>query len=225
MLHKVTTMAATSAPAPLAYWRGDLASRQPAAVARLAILSIALLLPFAAGLTAWWGGLEDRFIPVQFGVVEPGRIYRSGQISRYLIHQTLASNHIGQIVDLSSPWEDTPDAREERKVAAELGIGRINLSLRGNGLGDPAVYPKAIEAIVAANRGGKGVLVHCQSGSQRTGGIIAAYRILIEGMPQDQAFAEMRQYGHRPHGNPKLIPFIQEHLPQWRAELAKDRVE
>ena len=183
-----------------------------------------LMLAVGGAVTTWYAGLRDRFEPLNFGVVEPGKLYRSGQISRQVVRKTLEANHIGVVIDLSSKWEDTPDAREERKSIAELGIQRVNLTLRGNGLGDPEIYPRVLEIIVAAERAGKPVLVHCQSGSQRTGGIVAAYRMLIEGKSEQDAIAEMKAYGHRPHSNPKLIPFIREHLPHWREELIRDGV-
>lgn len=190
-----------------------------------ALLGLLCLVPAVAcaGVIAWYAGVRDQFFPINFGIVEPGRLYRSGQISRRVIRRTLADNHIGVIIDLSSKWEATPDAKTERAVADDLGIRRINLTLLGNGTGDPAIYPRVIEDIVQANREGKAVLVHCQSGAQRTGGIVAAYRILIEGESPDRAFAEMQRYGHNPHSNPKLIPFIREHLPEWKDQLARDQ--
>lgn len=173
---------------------------------------------------AWYSGLRYRFVPINFGVVDAGKLYRSGQISSHVIRKTLIGNHIGLIVDLSSRWEDTPDARAERSVAAELGVERLNLTLRGNGLGDPSVYPRVIAAIVEANRSGKAALVHCQSGAQRTGGVVAAYRILVDGISPQAAYAEMRCYGHDPQDNPHLIPFIEAHLPQWRTQLTAEHV-
>ena len=177
-----------------------------------------------AALIAWYSGLRYRFVPVNFGVVDAGKLYRSGQISSHVIRKTLVDNHIGLVVDLSSRWEDTPDARAERSVAAELGVQRLNLTLRGNGLGDPSVYPRVILAIVEANRSGKAALVHCQSGAQRTGGVVAAYRILVDGTLPQAAYAEMRCYGHDPQDNPHLIPFIDSHLRQWRAQLIAEHV-
>jgi protein tyrosine phosphatase (PTP) superfamily phosphohydrolase (DUF442 family) len=178
----------------------------------------------AAAVVGWYAGLRNRFEPMNFGVVEPGRIFRSGQISKQVMRQTLVNNGIRVIIDLSSRWEETPDARAERAIAKQLGIERINLTLRGNGVGDPNVYPQVLADIVKANHDGKAVLVHCQSGAQRTGGIVAAYRILVEGRSEDAAFAEMGEYGHRPHSNPELIPFIKSHLPEWRAKLAAEHI-
>jgi protein tyrosine phosphatase (PTP) superfamily phosphohydrolase (DUF442 family) len=171
------------------------------------------------GLTIWWfAGLRNRFVPVNFGVVEPDRIYRSGQISKEVVRKTIENHHIGVIINLNG--YDTDDALAEQATANEMGVNQILLPLGGDGLGDPNVYPKALAEIVRANRQGKAVLVHCQSGAQRTGGVIATYRILVEGKSPDEAFAEMREYGHDPRHNPLLIPFILQHLAEWRTQFA-----
>lgn len=184
------------------------------------VIAIIVIAALGIGLTIWWfAGLRNRFEPVNFGVVEPGRVYRSGQISGPVIRKTLQRNHIGLIVRLSG--DGTPDEKAEEAAARELGVDRVYLGLAGDGLGDPNVYPRALADIVKANQNGKAVLVHCQSGAQRTGGIIATYRILVEGRSPDEAFAEMRQYGHDPKHNPLLIPFIQQHLPEWKHQLAE----
>jgi protein tyrosine/serine phosphatase len=175
-----------------------------------------------AGIVAWSNGVRGWFVPDNFGVVEPGRIYRSAQLSRHLIRRTLLEYHIGLVIDLS--YETTADANAERAITAELGIPRVNFVLRGNGTGNPDRYPQAIAAIVEANRAGKAVLVHCQSGAQRTGGVIATYRMLVEGKSEAEAFAEAQRYGHDPTRNPNLIPFVEGHLAQWRAELAAEHL-
>jgi hypothetical protein len=177
-----------------------------------------LLLVAGIGFTiTWYAGLRNRFFPVNFGVVEPGRIFRIGQISKQIVRKTLENNHIGVIINLTS--DDTPDAKAEHAAAAELGVNEVHLGLGGDGLGDPTFYPKALAEMVRANQQGKAVLVHCQSGAQRTGGVIATYRILVEGKSPDEAFAEMKQYGHEPRHNPLLIPFILQHLPEWKVQL------
>ncbi len=182
-------------------------------------IAVAIGILLLGGFAVWNNGLKQRFIPTNFGVVEPGKIYRSGQISRYLMASTLEKYHIGLIVDLS--YENTLDAQAERTAAAAMGVPRLNLRLGGNGTGNPDYYPQAIKAIVAANKQGIPVLVHCQSGAQRTGGIVAAYRILIQGKSEGDAFAEAETYGR---SNAKLIPFIKQHLSEWKQKLADEHV-
>jgi protein tyrosine/serine phosphatase len=180
---------------------------------------LVFLVAIIIGLTIWWfAGLRNRFEPVNFGVVEQGRIYRSGQISKQIVGKTLRDNHIGLIINLNGYGTD--DALAEQATANKLGVEQVWLPLGGDGLGNPDVYPKALAEILRANKKGKAVLVHCQSGAQRTGGVIATYRILVEGEAPDKAFAEMQEYGHDPKHNPLLVPFILQHLPQWRAQLA-----
>ena len=40
----------------------------------------------------------------------------------------------------------------------------------------------------------KPVYVHCRSGQNRTGVMVAAYRVIVEGLSRDAAIAEMRRY-------------------------------
>lgn len=192
---------------------------KPRGLNRLLVGVVCLALVGGA-IAAWYGGVRNYFLPMNFGIVEPGRIYRSGQISRRIMHQTLERYAIATVIDLSG-HENTPDAQAERQVAAEMGVERDEFPLRGNGLGDPQMYVGAIATMVRSQREGKPVLVHCQSGAQRTSGVVAVYRILVEGRKPEQAFEEMLEYGHRPSSNPKLIPFLRAHLGEWEKQLTE----
>jgi len=166
------------------------------------------------------GGVAFYFQRVtNWGVVEPGRIYRSAQIPRPLLRQKLAGNRIGLIIYLSNEKEGGEALLAEKQVAAELGIERQNYPLNGDGLGDPQMYTEALTAICQADARGKAVLVHCHSGAQRTGGVIAAYRMLVEHRPPQEAYAEMLRYGYDPKGNPQLVNFLNQHLGEWAAAL------
>ncbi len=133
-------------------------------MARHWTFGLVMAILIVGGFVAWYAGVRNRFFPDNFGVVEPGRIYRSAQINRRILRQTLLDHHITVIVDLAQ--ENSADSIAEQNIAKEMGIERISLHLAGNGLGDPAVYVQAIRAIVDANRQGKAVLVHCQSGAR-----------------------------------------------------------
>jgi len=166
--------------------------------------------------------LRNYFFPDNFGVVESGRIYRSAQIHPRVLRQTLLDHNIKVIVDLSQ--EDSDDSTAEKQIATDLGIERIVIpGLGGKGVGDPSAYPAALRAIIKANRDGKAVLVHCQSGAQRTGGVIATYRMLVQGWDEGAAFAEAGKFHYRPTQNPHLVPFVEEHIGQWKAKLVDEK--
>jgi protein tyrosine/serine phosphatase len=182
-------------------------------IALVALLAIAL----AAG--SWWRSRVNNW-----GVVEPGEIYRSGQLSRHVIRQVLAKNKIATIVALGADKDGGPDIAAEQKAARDLGIDRHDYGLNGDGIGDPEVYVKAIDVIVRSTQQGKPVLVHCHSGGQRTGGVIAVYRMLIERKTPQEAYAEMRRYGFDIRTNPGLIPFLNANMAHWVTELRQRKV-
>jgi protein-tyrosine phosphatase len=190
---------------------------------RLVIGLVLLACVLTGGIIWWYAGLRNYFFPDNFGVVEPGKIYRSAQIHARILRQTLADHNVKVIVDLSQ--DDSPDERAEQQIAAELGIQRIVIpGLGGKGIGDPNAYPQAIAAIVNANRQGNAVLVHCQSGAQRTGGVIATYRMLVQGQSESEAFAEAGRFHYRASQNPSLVPFVVQHLSEWKAKLEAEHV-
>jgi predicted protein tyrosine phosphatase len=170
----------------------------------------------AGAIWAWEGAIKDRIIPKRFGVVKKGEIYRSGQLSRSLVRKTLVKHEIGVIVSLSGDSRGDVDKDAERQAAAELGIERLILPLRGNGTGDINNYARAIAAICKAQKEHKPVLVHCSAGVQRTGGVIATYRLLVEKRDVSFVLAEMMRYGWNPKRNTALLPYLNSHM----AELA-----
>lgn len=79
---------------------------------------------------------------------------------------------------------------------------------------------RALRAIMAAR---KPVLVHCQHGSDRTGAVIAMYRIVVQGWTREQALAEMQNGGYGFHAKYVNIPEYIERvdIDCIRAELKK----
>jgi len=156
-----------------------------------------------------------------WGVVVPGKIYRSAQMSASLLNQKLEENHINVIIFLSQDDEDDSDIQAEKKVAADDHAEFLNFPMNGDGVAAPDMYTQALTALCDRVEAGKTVLVHCHSGAQRTGGVIAVYRMLVEKMPAEQALAEMRHYGHDPRKNLTLIPFLNQNIGDWADALVK----
>ena len=62
------------------------------------------------------------------------------------------------------------------------------------------------------------VLVHCQHGADRTGTMIAVYRIAVQGWSKAEAIREMTEGGFGFH-------WIWSNLPRWIQKLDIDRIK
>ena len=164
----------------------------------------------------WFGFIKYRFVPKRFGVVVPGHIYRSGQISAPLVKKILTKYNIRVIVDLTSADPNDPDKRAEKQAAAELNIKVLRFTMSGNGTGDINDYADAVIAIANAEKQNLPVLVHCTAGAQRTGGVIAAYRLLVEKIDPNIVEDEIEKYGCAIDDRPVLRSFVNDNM----AELA-----
>lgn len=182
--------------------------------------AVALLAAALAGL--WFGMLRDRIISKRWGVVEEGAIYRSGQLSGHLVKPMLERHGIRVVIDLTEAAPTDWNQQAEQRAIAELGLESHRCPLIGDGTGDIRQYAAAVATIVAAKRDRKPVLVHCHAGAQRTGGVIAAYRLLVERRqsPAD-VFAELPKYGWQRGRDDVLVDFLNGHME----ELAKLLVE
>ncbi len=164
----------------------------------------------------WFGFIKYRFVPKRFGVVVPGHIYRSGQISASLIKKILTKYNIRIIVDLTSADPNNPDKQAEKQAAAELNIKVLRFTMSGNGTGDINDYANAVIAIANAEKQNLPVLVHCTAGAQRTGGVIAAYRLLVQKIDPNIVEDEIEKYGCAIDDRPVLRSFLNDNM----AELA-----
>ena len=71
-------------------------------------------------------------------------------------------------------------------------------------------YNELLKAVHVINSAPKPVLVHCLHGSDRTGAVIAAYRILIEGWSKEEAIRELRYkaFGYHKFYFPNIVKLL-----------------
>ncbi len=155
--------------------------------------------------------LKDRIFPKHLTEVYTGSLYRSGQIDSRLLRTTLEDLQIDVIVDLTGD-QQRPDQLFERELAEELGIEHRIFSLGGSGIGAIDQYVGAVEVIARAVDMKRPVLVHCRAGDRRTGGVVAAYQLLIRGEPVERAFAEVARYSRTPVSESRVWSFLQANL-------------
>ncbi len=151
----------------------------------------------SAGKKLTLAGVKD------FGEVTP-TLYRGGQPSRQG-YEALAKMGVNIVVDVRLSGRDN-----ERKEVEEAGMQYVELPWH-------CLFPRdeafvRFLALLRANPGKK-VFVHCRYGDDRTGMMIAAYRMSVEGWTAEEARREMNQYGFKPVVCPSLILY-EKHFPE-----------
>ena len=151
--------------------------------------AVAVCLAVIGGGIWLWDSVKYRFQPKRFGVVVPGEVYRSGQISRWQFVPTVEKHGIDVVIDLNGTDRRDEDQAAEIAAYEFLGLEHHRFKLRGNGTGDVRNYVRAIVTLAECHRDGKTVLVHCHAGTQRTGSVVAAYRVLVLNEDPQAAYA------------------------------------
>ena len=119
-------------------------------------------------------------------------LFRGGQ-PRQGGYELLSQMGVKTVVNLR---DDDSRAKEEEFEVEQAGLKYFNVPLRR--LGPPK--DEKIEALLSiiTNPENQPVFVHCAQGADRTGIVIAAYRITYDGWTFDQAKAEAKRYGLKP---------------------------
>ena len=187
-------------------------------------VAIGLILVVAYTLFQLWKEqIEDRVIAKRWGVVHDGQIYRSGQLSESLVDRMLEDNDIAVVIDMthrvSEDDHHRPDQDAEMAAVERLGIDHQRHPLGGDGKGDPEMYEQALQRLAIAVQEDKPVLVHCAAGAHRTGGMIATWRLLVDGWESEDIIEEMGDYDWRTRDKHDLLPYLDEHMPRFAVVL------
>ena len=119
------------------------------------------------------------------------RLYRGGQPLPGGVEK-LAALGVNTIINLRRRDAHT---RAEEAAALALGMRYFNLEMPAWGRPTRAKVGRVL-GIIEAPESGR-VFVHCRDGVDRTGTIVACYRIAQEGWAADEAVAEARRMGMR----------------------------
>ncbi len=187
---------------------------------RISVLIVAVACLAPLGIDGF-KDLRDRLVPKNLGVVEAGKIFRSGQLHRALVRETLTKNHVQVVIDLTHDDPENMNQQAEQAAIRDLGLEGLRFPMNGNGTGEIDQVAGAVAALTTAEHEGKPVLVHCAAGAQRTGCVVATYRLLVKGDSPSDVLTEMEQYGWRPDHDHVMLNFLNDHLPDFADRLVE----
>ena len=153
--------------------------------------------PFSSMAAAPSGCANDLGSPIpNFCVVTPDVLWRGAKPAQDGA-AWLMQRGVRTIVNLELLHDDRRVFGEARPASAarhEAGYFRIS-DWEPNAVIAPALLDRHVAHFLAVvDKQPKPVYVHCRSGQNRTGVMVAAYRVIVEGLSRDAAIAEMRRY-------------------------------
>jgi protein tyrosine/serine phosphatase len=140
-------------------------------------------------------------------------LYRSAQFNQTQVDE-LEKLGIRTSVDLRKFHSDSGELNGS-------SIRQVRVGTNTWSIGDKAVIA-ALVAIRRAEATGP-VLLHCEHGADRTGLVVAMYRIVFQGWPKDAALDELLHGGYGYHFIWKNIPEYLKHADVKKIKIAVDK--
>ena len=116
--------------------------------------------------------------------VDPGRFYRSAQLTGAQLQHAIDAHGIRTVINLRGPDRDDRWYREERRIARENGVAHVDVLLRSRRLPHRDDLITLLDAYRDAKRP---ILVHCYSGADRSGQASAIYQMEYMGRSKSEA--------------------------------------
>jgi protein tyrosine/serine phosphatase len=152
------------------------------------LFAIGLLYAAYCGLLIWSGNIHT---------VTEGQLYRSAELSRERFAREIDAHHIRSVLNLRGPNPDSGWHRAEVTVTREHGAEHYDVGISAR---KPVPEDKLEQILMILRSAPRPILVHCSSGSDRTGFVSALYRYAIEGRTAGEAERELSLvYGHFPY--------------------------
>ena len=136
------------------------------------------------------------------------KVWRSGQPTRCDFRE-LEKQGIGEVLCLRRWHSDKEEAG---------GLRLHHVRMRAGDIRDRDIVA-ALRVMVAAE---EPLLVHCFHGADRTGVIVAMYRMIVQGWPREKAIAELEDPRHGHHE--AVFPNIRDYLRTVDVEAIRRQV-
>lgn len=160
-------------------------------------------------------------------IVEPGRVYRSGQMTAEGFTDAVQRYGLRTIINVQDEYPDPNIALsfwgkqtiKESALCRQLGVRYVHLMPRllPRHL-IPEQRPPAIDQLLSVldDESNYPLLIHCHAGLHRTGLLTAIYRMEYQGWPQDQAFLDMKGQGFGPWVCTSANDYVKQYVLTYR---------
>jgi protein tyrosine/serine phosphatase len=129
-------------------------------------------------------------------VVEDGILYRSAQLNGQKLANVVAAHGIKSVINLRGENRGLRWYDDEIEVTAAHGISHFDVRMSAVREPDDATVTQLMETLQTAPRP---LLIHCESGSDRTGLAAALYERFVKQRPAEVAAGQISfRYGHFP---------------------------
>lgn len=171
----------------------------------------------------------------RFREVEPGRLYRSGQMTANGFRDAIDRFGIRTVVNLQHEEPDPllpnswlgKGAVRERELCERLGVKYLLITPDVLPPGNTVdVEPAAVREWLAvlADESNYPILLHCKAGLHRTGRLTAIYRMEKHGWTRGEALRELRANGYgyvmASERDDFIVQFLQKYKPRGLAGAA-----
>lgn len=152
-----------------------------------------LLLLIAACAGGWAGFLQ---LTGNIHAVTDGVVYRSAQLNGDRLVETLQQYGIKAVINLRGENAGDEWYANELQLTAAQGAAHYDIGMYAKSEPDAATVKRIFEVLRTAPRP---ILIHCSSGSDRTGLVAAIYKHFIEGRSVGESEKQLSfRYGHFP---------------------------
>jgi protein tyrosine/serine phosphatase len=149
-----------------------------------------------------------------FHTVVPGRCYRSAQPSTDDLRLLAREFGIRTVINLRG-FDEREWYAEEKQTAQELGIAFVDAGMWASAPPPPDEFRQIVQAL---DESPEPILIHCESGMDRSGLASAIYLLLRTDTPMEQAHRQLSlRFGHYARGHAGCLDRVLAGYADWLA--------
>jgi len=182
-----------------------------------------LILVTCAALAGCGVGELDNYAPLtvfdNFRSVEEDRAYRSAQLDASTLNLVFDEYGIRSVINLRGENEQDAWYRNERAAAEQAGVTLVDIRMSAGQLPSRDALLLLYDTFQTAEYP---ILIHCQSGADRTGAASAIWRMVMRGDTREAARVELSLvYGHFEARHPEMDQLVEMFQPDrdWIANV------